>query len=343
MDKSAFAIAPMCLRSVQSRGASWVGDSLGPRAAQRRKSLRRCRAVLPVDAVAEQVASAAPVVITGQEPVTILHITDSYVVVNKPAGVLVHRTELTKGDLREIRYLNEEVRQMLIEQHDLEHVDLNVVHRLDRATSGVMLFAFGSGNAAAIQHALQQSETTAKEYWTVARTKPDIVVSGFEGNSWTNNMPLKNLNMPKKKAIQQDASTSFTRLLALDCSEEEPTVVPAAQSEFEDGDMFEPHQVWVIRAELGSGRRHQIRRHLSFSRLPILGDSTYGKGKHNRYARAMYGFSRLALHSRRLTFREPDGGQNVTYSAPVPVDLRDALAKVSGYTASEHDILCDLD
>jgi tRNA pseudouridine65 synthase len=341
-DTGAFVVTSpfSCGLAGQKCTSVWTGATTALRQKSAPRVIRRCRVTVPANS-----ASASAAVAPAGEPVTILHLTDCYVVVSKPAGVMVHRSEeLTRGDHREIRYLNEEVRRLLLTEHNMEHVDLNVVHRLDRATSGVMLFAFGSGNASAMQYTLQNGPSTRKEYWTVVRKKPDVVVDGMDGDAWTNSMPLKALNVPKRNvAVQQAASTSFSKLLALDCTEKDVTASPALPGELGDGDEFEPHQVWVVRAELASGRRHQIRRHLSFSRLPIFGDTSYGKGRHNRYGRAQYGFSRLALHSRRLTFAEPDGGPVVSYSAPVPLDLRNALARVPGWDVSLHTDMADLD
>jgi tRNA pseudouridine65 synthase len=264
--------------------------------------------------------------------VQILHVGEAgdYVAVNKPAGMLVHRNdELAPNDKL---FLKDVTRKLLISERGLD-VPVYVVHRLDRATSGVILFALGSGErAAALQTSLQNVDETDKQYWTLTRVALDYDMPP----SWTNEHSLKDLSK-RKSSAPQTAYTSFTRLLAL-----EGVGVDDPQMDTE----AEAHKVCVVRAQLRTGRRHQVRRHLANGRFPVLGDTSYGKGRHNREARRLYGAERLALHARRLTFREPDGhggtGRVVTIEAPVPEDLRQVLAKVPGFNAETHSEMCDL-
>jgi tRNA pseudouridine65 synthase len=275
---------------------------------------------------------------TDEAVVQILYVSEhaDYVAVNKPSGMLVHRNEeLAKN---EKVFVKDVTRRLLAAEHGIDE-PVFVVHRLDRATSGVMLFALGSGErAAALQASLQNVDETDKQYWALAR----VPIAHEMPASWTNEHPLKDLSKPRGGA-PQSAHTSFTRLLALDGA----TAV-AGHDGYDDGadaeSEAEAHRVCVVRAQLRTGRRHQVRRHLSNGRFPVVGDTSYGKGRHNREARRLYGAERLALHARRMTFREPgsDGGRLVTIEAPVPQDLRAVLARVPGYDAASHAEACDI-
>lgn len=233
----------------------------------------------------------------------ILLSTQHWVAINKPSGMLVHRTKLSKH-VRDRKFVVDLLREEL-RQHEGRDVPVFPVHRLDRCTSGVMLFAIGSSdNASKLQAALKRDEAE-KIYWAIA--------SGAEMPvHWINDHPLKDLQGPNRQ--QRPARTEFTQLLRLD--------VP---------------NVSVVRARLYTGRRHQIRRHLSNSRHPILGDTTHANGALNREAREKYGVTRCCLHSHLLTFSDPVEERTVRVGAPVPEDLRSVLAHLPGYVPLEHD------
>ncbi len=123
---------------------------------------------------------------------------------NKPAGILVHRTKLDRT-ARESRYLVNELRAVLAGPNGAP-VEVFPVHRLDRCTSGVMLFALHtSENAARLQAALQRPDTE-KYYWALAAG------AGMEPR-WTNEHPLKDLSGSTR--IQRSARTEFEQLLWL--------------------------------------------------------------------------------------------------------------------------------
>lgn len=264
--------------------------------------------------------------------VTIIQQGNGWIAIDKPANLLVHRNDkLAKG---ETRFVVDELRALL---PDMPPEDVRVVHRLDRPTSGVMLFAVGdTACAAQLQASLQDHAATRKEYWALARCFPGALP---EDVAWINDRPLRNASKPKD-SDPQSARTAFTRLLRLQCAEEWLDAgVGGGDAE------FEAHEVAVVRAELETGRRHQIRRHLANTKCPIIEDTTYGKGRHNRDARDRYGAKRLALHSRRLTFRPPvpdADGALVTIDAPVPEDLRSVLERIPGFDGTLHGTQCDL-
>jgi tRNA pseudouridine65 synthase len=266
------------------------------------------------------------------QPVRIVRAGDGWVAIDKPANLLVHRNE--KIAAGETAFVVSELRRLLT---DVAAPDVRVVHRLDRPTSGVMLFAVGDSAAAArLQASLQDSSVTRKEYWALARCAPGALPDAAD---WVNDSPLRNA-AKSRDAEPQAARTNFTRLLRLAAEVQRLDAGgDAADAE------FEPHEIAVLRAELATGRRHQIRRHLANAKCPIVEDTSYSKGRWNRDARARYGAARLALHSRRLTFRDPSpaaDGAIVTVDAPVPEDLRAVLARVPGFDSGLHGGVCDL-
>lgn len=236
---------------------------------------------------------------SGNVSVEIVAITDQWVAVNKPAGILMHRTKLYPSRRGE-PFLVNAVRNKLSEVQNRK-MSLFPIHRLDRPTTGIVLFGLdNSRNAAMIQQALQ-SEEAQKQYWTLA----------FGSNMpehWENAHPLKDLKGKNPK--QRNAKTTFEAIAS-----------------------FEHANITAVRATLATGRRHQIRRHLSNSRYPVVGDTSHGDTKLNHAAADAYGVDRLCLHARRLTFTDPFTSKRVYLQVPVPSDLRQVLEKLPGYTA----------
>ncbi len=86
-----------------------------------------------------------------------------------------------------------------------------------------------------------------------------------------------------------------------------------------------PHPLSLVACWPSTGRRHQLRRHLEHIGHPILGDTSYGKGKLNRAATRRWGLKRLALHASSVQLNHPLDGQPRNFVAPLPDDLRGPL------------------
>jgi tRNA pseudouridine65 synthase len=84
----------------------------------------------------------------------------------------------------------------------------------------------------------------------------------------------------------------------------------------------------LVEAQPRTGRLHQVRRHLKHLSLPVIGDSNYGKGEHNRLLARRFGLARLALHAWELAFDHPATGERVCVRAPVPLDLAEPLGRM---------------
>jgi tRNA pseudouridine65 synthase len=202
---------------------------------------------------------------------SILHRDDALVVVNKPSGLLVHRGGW--GD-------DDEVAMTLVRQQVGCHVF--PVHRLDRATSGALVFALSPEDARRVQE--QWEGRTTKRYVALVRGIPPE--QGVVDHAIPN----------KPDGPRVAAVTHFMRRFSFD-------------------------RYAVIEARPETGRLHQIRRHMKHMSHPLIGDVNYGKGEHNRLFRDRYGLCRLALHALSIELVHPRTGQPLRIVAPPPADL----------------------
>ncbi len=204
-------------------------------------------------------------------PLHILFCDDSLVAINKPAGMSVHRGWDRAGEVA-LQRLRDQLGQHLYP-----------IHRLDRATSGVLLFALHSEVARDVQAMFTRGDVH-KQYLALCR--------GHDPTLTRVNHPLAK----ERGGSARPAVTDF-RLLG----------------QFRRYGLYQalPH----------TGRTHQIRRHLKHASHPIIGDVRYGKGEHNRLFRQRYGFRRLALHCQRLSFAHPRKRRQVSIQAPLSADF----------------------
>ena len=219
-------------------------------------------------------ADGAPKV-SDTTPLGILHQDDALIFVNKPSGMLVHRG-WGKDGTPALQVLRDQIGQRIFP-----------VHRLDRATSGVLVFARSS---------------------EVARDLKDL----FDSHRVTK----RYLALCRGHAIQR------MRIEHALAKEPDKPRVPAVTDVRLLGS-FERYG--LVEALPLTGRTHQIRRHLKHIAHPIIGDVRYGKGEHNRYFRERFGFHRLALHCESLTLQHPRTGATLCIHAPLPSDFRDLL------------------
>ena len=238
-------------------------------------------------------ADAAPA-----PPLTVLHRDDGLIVIDKPAGLLVHRTVL---DRHETEFAVQRLRDQIGQP-------VHPVHRLDRGTSGVLVFALDREHARRVSDAFADG-SVAKTYLAVVR--------GWPAASGTIDHPLKREPDaaewidPRAQLLPQPAVTHWRRLAT--------TELPIA------GDRHPTTRIALLELTPETGRRHQIRRHLKHAAHPIIGDATYGKGALNRAFAAHTGCARLLLHCARLVvpagegvaldLRAPPGGAFATLLA----------------------------
>lgn len=180
---------------------------------------------------------------------------DNLIAVDKPAGMIVHRgwdkDPITVAD---------------IVRDEIVGAQVFAVHRLDRATSGVLLFALNADSARGMQ-LLFQSGAVQKKYIALVRG------------------PMKEeifLDHPIKQRDREGRVEAQTRFVPIE--------------HFDRWSLIECFPL--------TGRQHQIRRHLKHLSHPIVGDVRFGKGDVNRYFRDTYSFTRMALHAASLSFED---------------------------------------
>lgn len=226
----------------------------------------------------------------------VLYQDEHLLAVDKPAGLLTHRSRI---DRREHRFAVQMAR-------DLVGQRVFPVHRLDRATSGVLLFAL-STDVARTLGAVFAERRVAKTYLAVVR--------GWAPGSGRIDHPLKealckvaDAGIDPDKAAQA-AVTEFRCLAAVEI--DEPV------------DIYPTSRYSLVSARPRTGRRHQIRRHLRRLGHPIVGDTSYGQGVHNRFFRNRYDCHRMLLAAASLSLDHPVTGEPLRIQAPLdPVFAR---------------------
>ncbi|WP_422012976.1 pseudouridine synthase [Roseateles sp.] len=217
----------------------------------------------------------------------ILHADEHLVAIDKPPGLLVHRTQLAAHeDEAALQRLRDQLGQPVWP-----------VHRLDRGTSGVLLFALTPQVASLLGTMFEQGQMD-KRYLALVRGWPAMDEGCIDH-------PLaRDPEQPSAGQPMLAASTRWRVLARLDW-------------QLVTDPRFTTTRVALLEAEPLQGRRHQIRRHLKHIAHPILGDATHGKGPLNRAVAALLGTQRLWLHARELRFTHPvTGAALVLQAAP---------------------------
>ncbi|PUE49361.1 pseudouridine synthase [Limnohabitans sp. 2KL-1] len=218
----------------------------------------------------------------------ILYLDDYLAIVNKPSGWLVHRTPLDKG---ETRFVLQTLR---------DQIGLHVwpVHRLDKGTSGVLVFALSAEVARLLGQAFESGDGLQKTYRAVVR--------GWPADEGLIDHALKRMpdDMRTERLEVQPAQSRFATLRRFE--------LPLPQQGFASTRCAE-----VALTPL-TGRRHQLRRHMKHIAHPIIGDATHGKGPLNRAVADLIGLQRLWLHAQSLELRHPVSGQQLRLESPLP-------------------------
>ena len=226
---------------------------------------------------------------TAAAPLNLLHLDDHLVAVDKPPGLAVHRSRLIGSDED---YLMDRLRLQVDGR-------LHAVHRLDRATSGVLLVARSSEVAAALGQQLM-ARTVDKRYLAVVR--------GWPAEQGEIDYPLTG------SSLRGEAKPALTRWQRLATVE-----VPIAQGRY-------PQQRYaLLEVTPETGRYRQIRRHFHHVSHHLLGDTSHGRGDHNRLIRQYYGVHRLLLHAVRLGVVHPVTRQPLQWVAPLDAAWRRLL------------------
>ncbi|MHB1093719.1 RluA family pseudouridine synthase [Thiobacillus sp.] len=212
----------------------------------------------------------------------ILYRDEALIVLNKPAGMAVHGgSGISRGVIEQMRLELTECRYM------------ELVHRLDRETSGVLLIAL-KRRALTGLHSAMRDGSIEKRYLTLVAGR------------WPN--PVQHVKLPLHKRVTDEGEK---RVTVRDEGQAAHTIFRRLQS-FTHFSLLE--------AELKTGRTHQIRVHASHLGFPIAGDDKYGDFDLNKRL-ARQGLKRMFLHAAKLVFAHPISGERMQIEAPLPDDL----------------------
>lgn len=234
------------------------------------------------------------------EPLEIIYQDEYLVAVNKPSGLLVHRSMI---DRNETRFALQEVRNQIGQR-------VYPLHRLDKPTSGVLLFALSPEMAREMGQQFE-SHNVKKTYLAVVR--------GFAPESGIIKHALKEEldKMTDRKARlnkpAQEASTEFQRLA---------TVELAVAI-----DRYPQSRYSLVEARPLTGRKHQIRRHMKHIAHPIIGDAKHGKGNHNRYFATHFGADRLLLACTQMEVLHPVSKESLVFRAMLDERFSDLMTR----------------
>ncbi len=223
----------------------------------------------------------------------IIYQDENLIAINKPHGLLVHQSSIARD-------ATEFALQLLRDQVG-KHV--SPVHRLDRKTSGILLFAFDKPSEIAMHQQFMNTETN-KKYLAILR--------GFTPDTMDIDYPLA-----KENGTMQDAFTSFRTLQRAE--------VAVA---------FGKHptsRYSLVEATPKTGRMHQLRRHFSHILHPIIGDRTHGCNKQNKFFKEQWNMTTMLLHASELEFSHPITKERIHLKA----DLHDEFKRVMDFMKME--------
>ena len=224
---------------------------------------------------------------------------DEYLVaINKPSGLLVHRSPI---DRHETRYALQLVRDQIGQY-------VYPVHRLDKPTSGVLLFALSSDSARELSRQFAAGGVR-KHYLAVVR--------GHCPHEGCIDYPLREerdriADRDRRSELPvQNAITRYTRLATVE--------LPLAV------ERYPQTRYSLVALQPETGRRHQLRRHMKHIGYPLIGDAKHGKGIHNRFFRTQYGCHRLLLACTAMAFVHPASGQPLALQAALDAPFQRVL------------------
>ena len=233
------------------------------------------------------------------QPLSILYQDEDLVAINKPSGLLVHRSPIDK---HETHFAVQELRNQ-IGRH------VYPLHRLDKPTSGVLVFALSSESASFYSQQFREHQI-AKTYLALVR--------GYGPGQMSIHHELSD-EADDYAGIKAggDAKEALTHVKCLDQFE-----IPL------EVDRYPTTRLSLMQCEPITGRKHQIRRHLKHIGHPIVGDSRHGKGLLNRACEGYFGVGRLWLACTQMVLARRDGSELVI-DAGLAADFQQVLTQIN--------------
>jgi tRNA pseudouridine65 synthase len=223
----------------------------------------------------------------------ILYQSTDLVAINKPHGLLVHRSPIA-SDATEfaVQLLRDQLGQRVYP-----------VHRLDRKTGGVLLFALTESMNSMMQQQFMDG-LVHKTYTAIVR--------GYAPDTQTIDYPLRN----DETGVSQDAVTHLKTL--------QRTEIPLP---------FGKHttsRYSLVELTPTTGRMHQLRKHMAHILHPIIGDRPHGCNKQNKLFKEHFEMNTMLLHAQQLAFRHPVSVEEISITAPVQVEFARMLSELFG-------------
>lgn len=236
---------------------------------------------------------------------------DQHVVaINKPAGLLVHRSRV---DVRATEFAMQKLRDQIGQP-------VYPVHRIDRPASGILLFALSTETA---RHLASQfaNRTVRKSYVAIVRGKAPQSATWDEALLEKHD-PLTDGKAKKDKPAQA-AVTEFETL--------ETWTIPFSAGKYPTS------RYSLVTAKPITGRKHQLRRHFNHMAHPIVGDTTYGDRRHNRLFRETLSVTGLMLMAKQLRFKHPVSELEIEIEADLDPRFTDAIARLKLHCCQESE------
>ncbi|WGZ95268.1 MAG: tRNA pseudouridine(65) synthase TruC [Candidatus Thiothrix putei] len=224
----------------------------------------------------------------------ILYRDEHLVAINKPSGLLVHRSLIDRHETRfAIQLTRDQIGQKVYP-----------VHRLDKPTSGVLLFALDSDTARLLTEQFTAGQVQ-KTYLAVVRGH--TAEQGVIDYPLTEELDkIADANADQHKPAQA-AISHYCRVMTFE--------LPYAV------DRYPTSRYSLLELCPKTGRKHQLRRHLKHISHHLIGDTTHGNGKHNRFFREQWDCQRLLLHAASVVFTHPYTHEAITVNAMPPEDF----------------------
>ncbi len=256
-------------------------------------------------------------------PLAIVYEDDALIVVDKPAGMVVHPAPGTPGGTL-VNALLHHFGGELSGVGGMKRP--GIVHRIDKDTSGLLVVA----KTDAAHHGLAaqfEAHTASRHYLALCHGVPDAAdprLRGTRGVSFepgnvmkiTTQLARHRMDRQRQAVLFQGGRHAVTRVEVLEAFGTPPALA-------------------LVSCRLETGRTHQIRVHMSHAGHALVGDQTYGgrrraaaKALGDAAARAVDRFPRQALHAASLGFRHPESGEEMAFEAALPADFEDLLAAV---------------
>jgi tRNA pseudouridine65 synthase len=230
----------------------------------------------------------------------ILYRDEFLVAINKPSGLLVHRSPIDRYETEfAVQILRDQIGQFVYP-----------VHRLDKPTSGVLLFALDKESASLLGEQFMSRESK-KSYIAIVRGY--IQERGIIEHALTvklDKIADKDSSVPIEA---QEATTEYERLATVEL-------------DFAVG-KYDKTRYSLVKLHPMTGRKHQLRRHMKHISHHILGDTKYGRGEHNIFIREQFDCHRMLLHASELQIRHPHTNEILVIQASLD-DTFESMCKL---------------